>query len=429
MPIDAKWKPNGFPLRFPIFAHGAGEVRILLSSVEKPNVGDLVYEIRIDAVGNALTSISKQIDGEPIVRVYEQNLLSAVKPVKFVVEMTADGIIQVFSSFNPYVPLISWKDPNPLPIKFISLASGEHMQYFYDVNESRLLSGAAKPVVEANVKHPLLSILDFTYGLKDMRKFSFNFVHFDSKTAINRRHFLFLVLKKLIYVYETMSSSPNKYTQFVKLADFKDSRPSGYLLRWPFLVQGSVNVHILASSKMNPTEMDDAYEIIIGAVQNDYIVIKKRINGVVLADGYVSDVLSDTELKKFVLDITEGKFAFVHMQLKFWKIHHHICPFRTDGFIKLYSEMDLFNPIITAYDPIPLKIKYVSYRNLFSEKLSFYYGFYPSDQIEKRVLDKNTLFVDPLMLDRKNRKWKSNSDDEFEAQFLWKISTQIYSID
>lgn len=115
------------------------------------------------------------------------------------------------------------------------------------------------------------------------------------------------VAKKLIRVYETLPMQSNKYTQFVKIADFEGAQPSGYVLRWPFSVEGRGNAHILASPAMNPTELDDAYEVVIGAWGNHHIIIRKRINGAVLADVHVPHVLSETKLKTFVLDISEGK--------------------------------------------------------------------------------------------------------------------------
>lgn len=117
------------------------------------------------------------------------------------------------------------------------------------------------------------------------------------------------VLKNLIRVFETVPLQSNTYSQFIRLADFEGSKPSGYILRWPFLVQGSGNAHILTTSKINPTEFDDAYEIVIGAWENHHIIIRKRINGAVLADVHVPHVLSESKPTKFVLDILEGKFC------------------------------------------------------------------------------------------------------------------------
>lgn len=172
LPGDENWKSTDFPLRFSVYIQGSSDARIVLSSVKKPSVTDSVYDIRIGAVNNALKWISKQIDGEPVARAYEQNLLSPLKPVKIVIEVAADGVIQLFSSFNPYVALISWKDPNPLPINYIGFASDGRVEYFYEVDENGLLNSPYRTVNVSDVKHPLLSALDFAHGLKDMRKFT-----------------------------------------------------------------------------------------------------------------------------------------------------------------------------------------------------------------------------------------------------------------
>lgn len=114
-------------------------------------------------------------------------------------------------------------------------------------------------------------------------------------------------MQKVVRVFEALPFQTNKYTQFIKISQFEGAQPTGYVLRWPFAIQGSGNAHILFSPIINPTELDDAYEIVIGAWDNHHIIIRKRINGVVLADVYLPHVLSATKLKKFVLDITEGK--------------------------------------------------------------------------------------------------------------------------
>lgn len=167
-PIEDKWKPSGFSLRIPFWVQGSRDAHIILSSEQKPNRFGKVYEIRIGARDNSLITVSKQISGEVLHRVYEQNLLSWWKPTKFVLEVTQDGTIQLFSSHNPYAPLLSWKDPEPLPIKFFSLGSLTRVQYVLDVKEETILEVTRHDIEK--VQHPLLSILDLTLGIKDMRK-------------------------------------------------------------------------------------------------------------------------------------------------------------------------------------------------------------------------------------------------------------------
>lgn len=112
----------------------------------------------------------------------------------------------------------------------------------------------------------------------------------------------------MIRVYEALPFQANKYVQFVKLSEFPASKPPGFLLRLPLFIQGDGNAHILVSPTMNPTIMDDTYEIILGAWRNRRVIIHKRIDGAVLADVTLPRVLSPKKLKKFVLDIHEGIF-------------------------------------------------------------------------------------------------------------------------
>lgn len=63
---------------------------------------------------------------------------------------------------------------------------------------------------------------------------------------------------------------------------------------------------------MNPTILDDTYEIILGAWRNRRIIIHKRIDGAILADITLPRVLSPMKLNKFVLDIHESKLFVSH---------------------------------------------------------------------------------------------------------------------
>lgn len=167
-PIEDKWKQSGFSLRIPFWVQGSRDAHIILSPEQKPSRFGKVYEIRIGAKDNSLITVSKQISGDIVHRVYEQNVLSWWKPTKFVLEVTQDGTLQLWSSHNPYAPLLSWKDPEPLPIKFISLGSLTRVQYILDVKEEKVVEVTRHELEK--VQHPLLSVLDLTLGIKDMRK-------------------------------------------------------------------------------------------------------------------------------------------------------------------------------------------------------------------------------------------------------------------
>lgn len=115
-----------------------------------------------------MTRVSKQIGGELLARVYEQNILSVKNPIKIVIEITSDGTVKIWTSRNQYAPLLEWKDPSPTPVKYISFGSKTQVQYFYNVNEEALIT--TKPVVPVKVKHPILSALEFPLGLAQLCK-------------------------------------------------------------------------------------------------------------------------------------------------------------------------------------------------------------------------------------------------------------------
>lgn len=117
-----------------------------------------------------MTRVSKQIGGDLLARVYEQNLLSVKAPIKVVLEITTDGTMKIWTSHNQYAPLLEWKDPSPVPVKYISFGSKTHVQYFFNVNEEALIS--TKPVEPVKVKHPILSALEFPLGLAQLCKYS-----------------------------------------------------------------------------------------------------------------------------------------------------------------------------------------------------------------------------------------------------------------
>lgn len=124
----------------------------------------------------------------------------------------------------------------------------------------------------------------------------------------------------------------------------------GYYAQIVFYVKGSQRAHILITSVENPTENDDAYELVIGDRGNTRVILRKRINGAVLADVYWPNILSEYKRTKFVFEV------------------------RTDGLILLTSEFDTVNPLLVAFDPVPIKMEYFSAKTSLPEKMTFNYG-------------------------------------------------------
>lgn len=252
-------------------------------------------------------------------------------------------------------------------INYIGLASSSRTQFYYDLNESNLLN---KPIetdtVLENVqkmKHPLLALNDYPIGYSE------------------------LYFNKYLKMLHTTPEPNGKYLQWIKLSEIDGVKPIGYLLRFPFYIQGPANAHVLLASRENPTLEDNAYEFLIGGLNNTRVEIRKRINGISMMDVRVPNVLSEEGQKKFVIEIT------------------------TQGEIKLYSEDNPYRPLAVAFDPNPIDINYISFKNHNSEKLQFYYGNPPhmnhADIVtDLLVADKKQLSVHPLLRHWNNKDLK-----------------------
>lgn len=168
---------------------------------------------------------------------------------------------------------------------------------------------------------------------------------------------LFLVRLDFEKYYKTIVSDPEeptKYNKWIKFDEsgFEDIRPEGYFLRIPFYLYGANDAHIIVSSKENPTALDDAYEFVIGGRQKGHVVIRKRLNGPVLADYYWPNTLSVWRKKKFVLEIQQNNY------------------------ISLYSEDLPHMPIASTNDWIPetAKFNFLSVKNIYGKQLSLSYA-------------------------------------------------------
>lgn len=105
-------------------------------------------------------------------RVYEQNILHPTRLTKIIVEVSTDGLIKVFTSHNPWIPLMTVIG-TPLQVKYLSLASTARVQYFYDVDDHALLTVPIKHIsneVILQVKHPLFQTVDYPVGAAELCK-------------------------------------------------------------------------------------------------------------------------------------------------------------------------------------------------------------------------------------------------------------------
>lgn len=269
------------------------------------------------------------------------------------------GLTKVYTAQNPFQPLLQGILPPLTQINYVGFASAHRTQYYYFVDDETFISAPDRTedtwAALLKIEHPLLVIPDFPIGYSE------------------------LFFKRYMKVYQTSAEQRDKYVQFIQLNELQGVQPYGYLLRFPFYVQGTENAHILLSSKEHPTEQDPAYEIVIGDLSNSRIVIRKRIRGVVLGDIRRPNILSKLQKIKFVLEVS------------------------TTGEIKLYHHENPYRPLVQAFDPNPVLIKYISFKNYKNEKLDFFYGNPPRESREKIIAElltsfKNKYTVNPLLI-------------------------------
>lgn len=167
--IDRSVQPKGLRLQFPVFVQGTKDARILLSSTQTPDALDEnVYEIRVGAEDNSLITIGRKIDGVIMGQVYEQNILSPSKLTMLLIEVTDAGQISVWSSHNLWMPLLTVVDPNPLDVKYVSFASSNRLQCFYNVDFTALVNLPLNDAVEQHFKHPLFATSDSPIGVSSL---------------------------------------------------------------------------------------------------------------------------------------------------------------------------------------------------------------------------------------------------------------------
>lgn len=109
-----------------------------------------------------------------------------------------------------------------------------------------------------------------------------------------------------------------KLTDFIRLSDFDDAQPDGYLAKIPLYVQSASDVRILLATTNHPNlETDKIYEIVIGAWNNTRSVIRTKNSPAeewIIASVLENDVLFVDSVVKIEVEIKIRKF-----------IHHLPC--------------------------------------------------------------------------------------------------------
>nr|CAI5841344.1 unnamed protein product [Callosobruchus analis] len=109
------------------------DAHILLSPSDPVSKEDSVYEIVIGAGGNTFCDIRRKQKSDVKASVRIKDLLSALDPRFFWIHITKEGVIDVGKE-GEELPFISWIDPDPLPLKYISFStwSGIEAKWFFN---------------------------------------------------------------------------------------------------------------------------------------------------------------------------------------------------------------------------------------------------------------------------------------------------------
>lgn len=93
----------------------------------------------IGGTGSYHVQIRRKALREVLNKVRYPNLLSAARPTKFILEVTEDGKIALYSEHNPFLPVITAHDKSPLKVKYLSFASNKDVlvQYFYNCENDK----------------------------------------------------------------------------------------------------------------------------------------------------------------------------------------------------------------------------------------------------------------------------------------------------
>lgn len=234
--ITEQYRPTGYKLRFPLYIVGNNKPQILLSAVENPDIQNAdFYAIEIgDCDMFPKSRISNSIYGIGATEVTEFNILQRDAAVKVIIEVTNDDVVNVYTSHNPYAPLVTTTLATKIDVNYISFASKNILWYFYDVNEDAIERLSPNQNEDAKVepaKHLLFDDSNCTIELKESN------------------------------ADERYATSENEYGKFINLIDIANDTPDNFIARIPFYIRSECTACVLFSSLENPTFRDVGYEL------------------------------------------------------------------------------------------------------------------------------------------------------------------------
>ncbi|KPJ14879.1 putative chitinase 2 [Papilio machaon] len=137
-----------FEMHLAILAGSNGH--ILLSTVPQPSTNDPVYEIVIGGGSNRFTELRRNLRRNARASSKTVGILSAIEFRPFYIKIYKDGLIE-FGKENEVLPVLSYFDMNPLPVKYFSFAAwnGVEAKFLYDCPAPGSNDTSATPNSEA----------------------------------------------------------------------------------------------------------------------------------------------------------------------------------------------------------------------------------------------------------------------------------------
>lgn len=154
------------------------------------------------------------------------------------------------------------------------------------------------------------------------------------------------------------------------------------------------------------------FVLVLGGWGNTRAVVRKRIENYALKDLTLSSVISAVRPLKVIIEMSQGNELLRNMVVRvfYWKNSLFI-----DGHINVFTD-DNPEPLIRAYDPLPLPIKYVSFASHHSASVEFLYNCV-SDKTG--VLSPNAIQKEP---------WHGQANSLSEVPVEGEYSVKVLSI-
>lgn len=295
-------QPSGYLVRMPFYVLAPRDAHIVFSPTESPNwTRDNVYEILVGGWANNRTLIRRRRQDYDMAVEYNFNVLRKSEPLQLLIEITNEGKIQVFIEYQK-APLAMVVDKmGVLPVKYFGFASYDNSlaKFFYNCEGEN------------------------AYQEEDIKK-----------------------------LCRYADATENEYNVFHKITDITAIRTEGYIVNFPFYIQGERDAHVLFTTEPKANRDANEYEILIGGWGNQRVIIRRKQGANVLREVQLVDILANDKWIAFLIQIT------------------------TRGDIRIFRKEDThpFKLMAEANDPDPIPVEYISFGSWGTNLVKFYFN-------------------------------------------------------